>query len=190
MAKVEPIHDYSQYKDEAPKAGGNILARLGGLARDQLHADARVTHLTEELKQAKEILRHISENQLPTLMEEAGQAEDITVDGLHIEMRSVIRGSIPKATENVAFAWLEKHGHERLIKRQFTIDFGKEQDAWANKFERDCARRKKPLTMKRKKTVAPPTLQAFVRTQLEEGIPIPMDIFGVHRQRFAKVKVR
>lgn len=191
MAKLKPTHDYGEYEDEpATEVGDNILARLGGLARDQVHAEARVERLTEEMKQAKEALRHISEHQIPTLMEEAGQAEDITVDGVRIRLKTAIRGSIPKATENTAFAWLEKHGHERLIKRQFTIDFGKEEDKWADKFERDCSRRKKQLTMKRKKTVAPQTLQAFVRTQLEEGVAIPMDVFGVHRQRFTKVEVK
>ena len=187
MAKLAPVYDYSEYKEEPPKAGDNILSRIAGKARDQLHAEARVAQLTEELKQAKESLRYISENQLPKLMENAEHSEDITVDGINIKIKEAIRGSIPKATELVAFKWLEDNGHERLIKRQFIIEFGKEEDKWANKFERDCAQRKKALNLKRKKSVHPGTLQAFVRSQLEEGVAIPMNEFGVFRQRFAKV---
>lgn len=183
-------HDYSKFEQASPPPGGNIMARIAGLARDQLHAEARVLRLEAELKEAKETLRHISENQMPTLLEEAGQAEDITVDGMKIKVATAIRGSIPKATQEQAFDWLEEHGHERLIKRQFTIDFGKEEDKWADKFERDCAQRKKPLHLKRKKTVHAQTLVAFVRGQLEDGIAIPMNVFGVHRQRFTKVTVK
>lgn len=190
-AKPSPTYDYSDYEDAAkPPPGDNILARLGALAADQLQAEARVAQLEADLKQGKEDLRDICENKLPALMEEAGQAEELTVSGIKIAIKTAIRGSIPKGKEAPAFAWLEKNGHERIIKRQFTIDFGKEEDKWADKFERDCAQRKKPLHLKRKKTVAPQTLQAFVRGQLEEGVAIPMDTFGVFRQKFAKVETK
>jgi hypothetical protein len=185
------VHDYSAFEaDDRPGIGDNIMARLSGLAKDQVHAELRVVQLEEELRQAKESLRHIAENQLPSLMEEAGHLEDVVVDGMKITLKETIRGSIPIATQADAFAWLEENGHEKIIKRQFTIDFGKSEDAWANKFERDCAQRKSPLNMKRKKAVHPQTLQSFVRTQLEEGVAIPMETFGVFRQRVAKVKVK
>ena len=183
-------YDYSDYRDDRVEPGANILARLSGLVDDQLHAEARVARLEQELQQAKETLRHISENQLPALMEEAQMDAFTTQSGAVVKIDQRIRGSIPKATEAQAFAWLEEHGHERLIKRQFVVEFGKEEDKWADKFERDLAQRKRPLAVKRKKTVAPQTLQSFVRGQLEEGVVIPMDTFGVFRQRFAKVKVK
>lgn len=182
-------YDYSDYEDSQPVVGDNMLARLSGLATDQAHAEARVLRLDEELKEAKETLRHISENQLPELMEEAGMETFSTSDGLGISINSVIRGSIPKSTAGQAFMWLEENGHGRLIKRTFTIDFGKDDDKWANRFERDLARRKKPLNVKRKKAVHPSTLTAFVRSQLEEGVAIPMTTFGVYRQRVSKVKI-
>ena len=75
----------------------------------------------------------------------------------------------------------------RLIKRLFSIEFGREEEKWADKFERDCKQRKKQLHLKRKKFVHPQTLQAFIRGQLEEGVAVPLDIFGVFRQRFVKV---
>ena len=95
----------------------------------------------------------------------------------------------PKANEVKAFAWLEENDQARLVKRQFTVEFGKDEERWADKFQRDCAQRKKPLHMKRKKAVHPQSLQAFVKEQLNEGVAIPMDLFGVMRQRFSKVEV-
>lgn len=188
--KVKSAYDYSEFEKKAAPVGDNMLARLAGLAADQAHAEARVTRLDEELKQAKETLRHIAENQMPELMEEVGMETFATTDGLEIKIGSKIRGSIPAASAPAAFKWLEENGHERLIKRTFTIDFNKDEEKWANKFERDLAQRKKPLAVKRKKAVNPQTLCAFVRGQLEEGVAIPMDTFGVYRQRFSTVKIK
>lgn len=188
MTKGQPQYDYSEYTDSGPKVGDNVIARLTGLATDQAHAEARVARLEQELKEAKESLRHISENQIPTLMEEL-ELEEYKTNGLHIKLASVIRGSIPKANEAEAFQWLEDNNHANLIKRQFTIEFGKDEEKWANKFERDLRQRKKQLNCKRQKSVHAQTLQSFVRQQLEEGVAIPMDVFGVFRQNFSKVKV-
>ncbi len=183
-------YDYSSFEEDKPEVGGNMLARLGGLAVEQLHSQARVLQLEQDLKQAKETLRHISENQMPKLMEEAEMEDFTTKDGLNITIDSIIRGSIPAASAPQAFEWLEEHGEGGLIKREFKIDFGKDDDKWADKFERDLAQRKKPLNVKRKKAVHPQSLQAFVREQLKEGVPIPMDVFGVYRQTVSKVKLK
>ncbi len=183
-------YDYTDFKDDKREVGANMLARLSGLAVEQVHAQARVLQLEQELKQAKETFRHISENQMPKLMEEAEMEDFTNKDGVSITIDSVIRGSIPAATANQAFDWLEDHGNGGLIKREFKIDFGKDDDKWADKFERDLAQRKKPLNVKRKKAVHPQSLQAFVRGQLSEGVPIPMDVFGVYRQTFAKVNIK
>ena len=37
--------------------------------------------------------------------------------------------------------------------------------------------------------VHPSTLAAFVREKLREGEELPLDLFGVHRQRIAKIEV-
>lgn len=183
-------YDYADYKDAEPAVPEDVLGRLSKLAGEQLRAEAAVEHAGSELKAATERLRHIRENQIPQLMEQVGMEEFTTQDGVAINISEIIRGSIPKPNEAEAFAWLEKIDQERLIKRTFTIDFGKEEDGWANKFERDLAQRKKPLNVKRKKAVNPNTLQAFVRERLAEGLEVPMDVLGVFRQRFSKVKVK
>jgi len=187
---VQPAYDYGAYQTSEMPVGDNLMARLSGLAADQLQAEARVAKLEEELKQAKEHHRHISENQMPELMEQTGMETFTTKEGIEISIKSVIRGSIPKDTQEQAFKWLEENNQGKLIKRNFIIDFGKGDEAWAAKFERDLGLRKKPLNVKRKTAVAPQTLQAFVRTALEEGVPIPMNVFGVYRQNFSKVKVK
>ena len=183
--------DYSEFEGEADisSVGANARARLEGLAQDLLGAEALVVSLEEQVKEAKEALRDVKERRLPDLMDELGSVVFETPDGVVIKIAEAIRGSIPAANAEQAFAWLEEHGHGALVKRTITVEFGKGEEQWADRFERDCARRKKPLNLARRRGVHPQTLQAFVRGQLEEGVDVPMDTFGVFRQRFAKVKM-
>lgn len=185
-------HDYSDFIDGKEPIGGNLMARIEGLAQEQLDADTRVANLEEQLVEAKEVLRNISESRLPTLLEESGLVlSTITTPAGHvIKVDEVIRGSIPKANQEPAFKWLEDNDNGNLIKRNFSIDFGKGDEKWADKFQRDCAQRKKPLNIKRKKTVHPQSLLAFVRQQLADGVDFPLKTFGVYRQRMAKVKLK
>ncbi len=187
----ETVPDYSEYLDDEP-VGENLMARIEGLAQDQLSADTRVANLDDQLTEAKAVLRRICEVSLPLLLEEAGLhlSTITTPSGITVKVSEAIRGSIPKGKEEPAFKWLEENNNGKLIKRTFAIEFGKEEEKWADKFERDCAQRKKPLNIKRKKGVHPQTLQSFVRQQLDAGKHIPMDVFGVYRQRFTKVSVK
>lgn len=178
------MHDYSEFKDGP---GDNVLARISGLALDQKEAEAEVARCEEALKKAQEKLRDIAEHQLPALMDEAEVKECTTKDGIKVKIVEKIRGSIPAATAEKAFAWLEEHNHGKLIKREFKIEFSKGDEAWAKKFEADLRKRKKPLKFDIKRGVHPSTLASFVTEQLQEGVDIPLDTFGVFRQRSAKI---
>ena len=176
--------DYSGFRD-AP--ADNILARLSELAKKQLHAEAEVARLERALKEAQQALQDIKERQVPAVMDEAEMKDFTTRDGLKIKIQEKIRGSIPEATAEQAFAWLEQHKFDNLIKREFKIEFGKDEEAWAKKFMADLAKRKRPLKFQVKRGVHPSTLCAFIAEQLAQGTDIPLDVFGVYRQRTSKV---
>lgn len=183
------VPDYGDYK-VAP--GENILVTIAAVARDQAEAEAEVARLEEELDQAKQRLRLISEETLPELMDNAEQTELRTKDGIQIKVGETVRASIPKtdpARASRCFKFIEDEGDERLIKRKFTIEFGREEEGWANKFERDLKQRKRPLNVKREKTVHPQTLAAYLKEKLELGVPLPDNSFSLQRQKVAKIKV-
>lgn len=179
--------DYSAYK-QGP--GDNLLAQISGLALEQKEAEAEVERCAEELKAAQNKLKDISERQLPEMMDTAELTTCETKDGILVKIREKIRGSIPKGKERPAFEWLERHGHDKLIKRRVIIEFNREDQAWARKFAADCARRKRPLNAKTEETIHPSTLASFVTEQLQEGVDVPLATFGVFRQRLADITVR
>lgn len=183
-------HDYSEWQSDEPRGSEGDLSHLSHLAHKLHQAAARVAQLEDELEAAKADARLLAEVQIPELMEKVGVQDFTTSTGLRLGIDESIHGSIPKASAARAFKWLEDNGHERLIKQTFQIDFGKDEEAWARKFERDLAQRKKKLNVARKKGVHPSTLKSFVREQLESGVNIPLDIFGVHRRRTATVRLK
>lgn len=181
------MHDYSEFK-EGP--GDNLLAQIAATALEQKEAEAEVERCEDALKLAQGRLRKISDEDLPALMDEAEMTTCQTRDGIVVKLQEKIRGSLPKGREQPAFDWLEEHGHDDLIKREFTIQFGKDEEAWAKKFEADLRKRKKPVNVARKETIHHTTLASFVTEQLEAGVAIPLDTFGVYRQRTTKISFK
>jgi hypothetical protein len=77
-----------------------------------------------------------------------------------------------------------------LIKREVKVEFGKDQEEWAQELERELKGWKHPLKVDVKRGVHPSTLASFVTEQLQEGVEIPLDTFGVYRQRAAKIEFK
>lgn len=185
---ADNIPDYSDFKTPAA-AGDNILARLHGLAHELVDAEAEVARIEEDLKAAQAKVLDLQQFKIPELMDAAETEKHTTKDGLCIDVSTVIRASIKEENKPAAFAWLAENNHDNLIKRQFVIEFGKDEESWAKKFQADLAKRKKPLNVALKRGVNPQTLAAFVREELEKGTTLPLATLGVMQQRFAKVKL-
>lgn len=183
----DTVPDYSEYTDGP---GDNLLARLTGLAHDQWKAERAVEKAEEDLRKAKEDARLLRERRVPELMDEAQMSEFTTKDGIKIKVAEEIRAAIPKAKTAQAIKWLEENGHANLVKRSFVIEFGKDEETWAKRFETDLKKRKRQLAVKRDQKVHPQTLGSFVREQLAEGISLPLDLLGVHRQKVSKIEVK
>ena len=181
---TEATPDYSDFQ-EGP--GEGQLAELSKLADQQADAEREVARLEAELAKAKDRHRSISEQELPAMMDELGMEEFKTTSGIKIKVAEIIRASIPKARAEEAFTWLDENGHASIIKRLFAVSFGRHEEKWARKFAADLRRRKRELIVADIKKVESSTLRAFVKAQLEEGVDLPMELFGVFRQRVSKI---
>jgi len=180
-------HDYSAYLDK--EQSKSQLERLSVLADAQRRLEHEVMLAELALAAKKVELKVMSETTLPTLMDELDMEEFRTRSGLTIKLDEHLFASISKDNQDKAFAWLDKHGFSKLIKRAFVVEFGKGEEKWADKFALDLAKRKKPVNVETKKGVHPQTLKAFVKEQLEKGEDIPTELFGVHRQPYTKVEL-
>lgn len=168
-----------------PQSEGGELTQLQQLAERQASAAARVAELEAKLNKAREELRDLAERQVPELMDQIGMTEFKTATGLQINIVETIRASIPKARAPLAFAWLKDHGHAALIKRVVKVAFGRGEDEKAEALRDEL---KGEYEVEDDASVHPSTLAAFVREKLRDGEEIPLDLFGVHRQRESKIK--
>lgn len=179
-------HDYSQFQEHAPAE--NILQKLAQAAREQRAAEKAVAEKELELENAKKELKRISEVVIPSLMDEAHMEEFTTSDGIKIKVDENVRASIPAAKAAEAFAWLRLHKHDGMIKHNFVVPFSKHETERAAAFSKLLADLDQPFEEKR--SVHPSTLSSWVREMLEKGEQIPMETFGVFRQRVSKIEVK
>lgn len=200
--RLATIGDNSQaFLDEdpdveaAPVPTDDLLNNVATLARRQLEVEGEIAELTALLAQKNLDLKAIREGSLPLAMTEVGMTKFTMTGGYEVVIHDGVYGSITKEKADAAHAWLEKHGHGDLIKRTITITFGKGEEAWAAKFMRDMALRKKPLRHELKRAVNHNTLGAFVREQArlakEENLPIELkldkELLSVFELRYAEV---
>lgn len=185
MSQAEAA-DYAQYVSPDDSAPVVDLSQLQDLAEKQALAEAQVAGLEAQLNKAREELKDLAERQVPELMDQIGIEEFRTRTGLKIKIDEVIRASIPKARTGEAHAWLKANNHEALIKRTVAVPFGKGEDEKAQELERYLAKQGYPTENEAK--VHPQTLAAWVREKLKTGAEIPLDLFGVFRQRVSKIQ--
>ena len=160
------------------------LAQVAKLAKQQLAAEHEVELKELELKTAKEKLRVICEETIPSTMEELGLEKVETKDGLTVEVKDTLRASITKANESGAFAWLRGHGHAALIKQQLVVIPADAKERTA--LEKKLAKHQ----YEAKDSVHANTLSAWVREMMEKGETVPEKLLGVYRQRVSKVTVK
>jgi len=179
-------------EDEEKTERQKALTRLNELAKLQARYEQEVRDAEIVLSTAQARLKDVSEKLLPEVMAEMELTETKTEDGIQVKIIEKLRASISQgdATKQAAaFKWLEDNGHGHLIKREFKIQFGKSEEKWANKFEGDLRKRKKPVNLDRKMSVHSGTLAAFLMEQLKQGVEVPLSTFNGFLQQYTKVNV-
>ena len=184
---MNDIPDYSGYKETNPVIGDNLMGALIDLSDQLQAAEEEAQRLELLLNEAKKNLQNLAEHEIPKLLE--GLKGKLSLpDGRVITVTEKIRSHVSSERKSTAMRWLEDNDHGSLIKRRFIIEFGRDQEDWVKKFEAQLETSETPLNIKREHNVHWQTLDAFVREGLEQGEDIPLDLFGVYRQRFAKIK--
>lgn len=183
---VESNYDYSAFMGVGHNSE-NELTEVSRLADAQYMAEQKVEQIEEDLKKAKEELRVIAEKKLPEKMELLGLTTFSTRKGVHVKISEKIRASLAVENRPKGFAWLEENGFGGMIKSQVVVPYKRDKLDEANKFVDSLRTEGRVANLERK--VEPATLTAFVKEQLAQGKELPLEVFGVFRQRIAKVEV-
>lgn len=180
------MNDYAEYARSGHNHQNNLL-EISSLAQEQVEAEKQVEKLEAALKNAKEVLREISEKKIPEEMDRLGISTYSTPTGISVKVEEKIRASLAVENRQKGFVWLEENGYGGMIKSSVVVAFKRDELEYAEKLVEALREDEYLVNLERK--VEPMTLTAFIKEQLAQGKDIPLDIFGVFRQRVAKVEV-
>lgn len=166
------------------------IDRLHALVYEQLAAEDEVTIAERELSAAKRRLSRLADYVIPDVMEEMNLTEYKTSDGLTVKLKQSIRAHISEFNRPTAFAWLEEHENDAMIKTVLTVEVPALLSDFENVEEIQAALKTvcDNLPSTEAQSVHSSTLSAFVKEKLVEGEEIPLDTFGVFRQVSSVVK--
>ena len=162
------------------------LTIVSDLANKQLTLATHVSELEAELKAKKEELRLTSEQELPDAMQQAGLTQITLSSGEKISINEFYNAHISKANQEKAYEWLATNGHERLIKNEVLLKFGREETEVVD--ETVSALQSRGLSPEVRQSVHPSTLKAFVKEQITSGNDIPTEPFGIYIGTKATIK--
>ena len=176
--------------EEQKQTGVRIAAVREAVAHlrelDQQRAD-----LEERLTQIKNRITEITEVELVNLFGEAN-ISSLTLDAdgnypaVKAERVNYYSAKIPEDREAEAFDWFERSGHGDLVKSVISVPFGmkelEESKRLAEKLEAEG------YDYNSKLGVHHTTLKAFVKSELEAGRTLPMDLLGAYQGEMVKLK--
>jgi len=167
------------------QVGEDRLETISRLAHRQVELEKELEDLAEQQKRVKKELIRVAQVDLPEAMDEVGMAQLRLADGFEVDIQEGVDASINKANAGEAHAWLEEHGFGDLIKREVKANLGRENQDLARALKTFLEQEGVPYD--EKEAVHPQTLKRFVREQLEKGVDIPEDLFGVFNYRKAQI---
>jgi hypothetical protein len=147
--------------------------------------------LENRLKLINKQITKIERDELPDLFNRA-KISDITVQpmgnqrGFFAELTTVYSAKIPDDKRQEAFEWFEQNDHGDLVKSVITINFGMQEHDERLRVMKILS--DNGIEYYTNESVHHMTLKAFVKTQIQIGHIIPMDLLGVYI--FDEVKIK
>jgi|TARA_R110002012_G_scaffold191822_1_gene359527 predicted nuclease with TOPRIM domain len=194
------MNDIDLLEDVAPAS--NELGAVADLAQRMSDLESEINKLEESLKQRKQDLKMLAEQDLPDLMQELNIKNFTLSNGAKVEVKDVITGSVPsqgaidrakdddkielELLQQRCFDWLRDNGLGELIKSNVEVQFGRDEDEKCNAFTEEL--RNKKLYYKRAVGVHPQSLNATLKERLSEGKDVPVDLFRVYMGRRASIR--
>jgi hypothetical protein len=186
--------------DVAPAS--NEIGAVADMASRMLNLQEEIIRSEEALKQKKQALTKLAEQDLPDLMMELNIKDFTLSNGAKVEVNDIISGSVPAAgaidrakgddkvdlemRQENCFDWLRANGAGDLIKSNVEVQFGRDEDDACNTFIDELQDRH--IYYKRAKAVHPGTLNSFIKERLSEGKDVPHDLFRIYTGRKAKIR--
>ena len=178
MANVIDFDDLKQDAGDLKNLQDDDLSGLSKLIQRQMQLDTMIEDMeqsTKELKKERDIL---SQETIPTKMQELGINETTMKDGSKITVKEGFHCRIPKDKIEEAHAYLRQEDLGDIIKNTVSTSFGTGEDNMAGDLA-GYIQENYGITPDVKESVHPSTLKATLKKRHEEGLSDPDDLFGI-----------
>lgn len=168
----------------------DTLKKLRLMARAQNAFESAAVALGELSKELNNAAIDLGAHVIPEIMDEAGIDHFGLTEGHKVVIEEKVHASLKKENNEKGCDWLEANGFQALVKRTLTVPFTTKQHKLADKVRKAVEKAlgaEAAMMVKDERTVHHSTLSAWAREQLRNGEVFPMDIFGAHRARVAKI---
>jgi hypothetical protein len=138
----------------------------------------------QNIKALKEKQRKLSEEEIPTFLQEKGLTSIRLNNGTEVSVAEDIKPGVLVDNRPFCYQWLRDNGFGDLIKNIVSVDFGMGEDEDAINLKKQIE--ELGLVCAEKESVHYQTLKAFVGEQHHKGVSLP-DEFGVHVANVTKI---
>jgi len=168
----------------------NTLGRVAELARQLKVQLDGLAELEGQVSVHKNVINRLKTVELPEAMAAMGAKSFTTEEGFTLEVREVVQASLPKdSRRELALEWLEEHDLGDVIKHAVNVTINKgDADTQAKVLEVLGAVKAPGMTVGVKDDVHPQTLNATIRSLLEKGAAVPLDLFNVFTGKTITIK--
>tara|TARA_R110000751_G_scaffold64667_2_gene132737 strand:- start:5175 stop:5750 length:576 start_codon:yes stop_codon:yes gene_type:complete len=178
--------DFENTISSVEKLDSAGLSTVAGLARKIKHQQEKVERLDRELKDEKQSLLKLTDEDLPSTMADLGLTKFSLDDGSMVSVIATYGASILVKNRPVAYEWLRDNGHDDIIKNIVSCQFGRGEDDQASAFQAFATQQGYPAAQA--ESIHAGTLKAFVKERIETGEDFPHDLFGAYIGQRAVIK--
>lgn len=144
------------------------LSRLAVLAVEMRKIENEIEEKELELVKLKEALRKVSEDHIPSLMDEIGISKLTLSNGLKLSTKFFATG---KVLNDEVYDWFEKEGFADIVKSVLTVNtrrIEKQDLAPVKAVLRECG-----LEFSEKDSIHYQTMSSWLRERIEAGMSLP-----------------
>lgn len=177
--------DYSEHQPEAPT--DNVLGQISSFVEEYAKLKDALSMAQKQVDDLQLRMNSITQKEIPDIMD-ANRLSDIsTASGVKVKIEEKIRASLSKARQPEGFKWLNKNGHGDLIKTEVVAKFGRGDMKFALDLLKNLEGDEYVPMVELTEKVHANSLGALVRELLAAGKECPQELFGVFKQRNAKI---
>ncbi len=164
---------------------------LRDLVKKLSDLDGEISSLENQRVEKEQQASTLRERLIPDLMKSIGLKNLTTEDGLGVKIREEVRATQPKEGDPrrpLLFQYLERTNNSGLIKNKIVVQLPRDQNDLANRVVQAIEMLGGNIPIERKQELHHMTMLAFLREQLKQGVPVPLELFGAFVQTFAHVE--